>query len=343
MKVSFIDIKTHNKAMREKAISAFTKVFDKGDFILGREVELFENDFAGYCGSRFAVGVNSGTDALFLALLSLGIKPTDEVICPVYTYIATALSISYTKAKPVFVDIDQKTFNIDINDLEKKITKRTKAIIAVHLYGNPAPMPEIMRIARKYKLKVIEDAAQAHGAQIRINANKWQTVGTFGDIGCFSFYPTKNLSGCGDAGLVVSSDQAVFNRLLMLRDQGRRGGSNRYMHYVRGYNSRLDTLQAAILRQKLKFLDKWNAVRQCMAGIYSKQLKDMIDVTVPYQDDNYQHVFHLYPILVKRRDFLHKQLQSCNIPTGIVYHKPLHLQPAYRDLEYKRGDFPVSE
>ncbi|MCG2712939.1 MAG: DegT/DnrJ/EryC1/StrS family aminotransferase, partial [Candidatus Omnitrophica bacterium] len=342
MTVSFIDIKTHNKLMRKDAINAFAKVFDKGDFILGEEVKLFENDFAGYCGARFAVGVNSGTDALFLGLLSLGIKPSDEVICPVYTYIATALSISYCGAKPVFVDIDKRTFNIDLEDVKRKITKRTKAIIAVHLYGNPAPMPEIMRIAKKYKLKVIEDAAQSHGAQIRIKGNKWQAVGTFGDIGCFSFYPTKNLSGCGDAGLIISNSKGIYERLLMLRDQGRRG-SDRYIHYIQGYNSRLDTLQAAILRQKLKYLNKWNAVRQCMAGIYSKQLKDVQDIAVPYQENNYKHVFHLYPILAMNRDFLHKELKSYNIPTGIVYHKPLHLQPAYKDLLHKRGDFPASE
>ncbi len=342
MTVSFIDIKTHNKLMRKNAINAFAKVFDRGDFILGEEVELFEKDFAGYCGARFGVGVNSGTDALFLGLLSLGIKPSDEVICPVFTYIATALSISYTGAKPVFVDIDKRTFNINLAELQRKITKRTKAIIAVHLYGNPAPMPEIMRIAKKYKLKVIEDAAQSHGARIRIKSNKWQKVGTFGDIGCFSFYPTKNLSGCGDAGLIVSNSKAIFERLLMLRDQGRRG-SNRFTHYIRGYNSRLDSLQAAILRQKLKHLNIWNAARQRMAGLYSKLLKNVPGIECPHQENNHKHVFHLYPILVKRRDFLQRQLRGYNIQTGIVYHRPLHLQPAYNDLRYKRGDFPVSE
>ncbi len=342
MTVSFIDIKTHNKLMRKKAINAFARVFDRGDFILGKEVELFENDFAAYCGARFGVGVNSGTDALFLGLLSLGIKPSDEVICPVYTYIATALSISCLGAKPVFVDIDKRTFNMDLADVEKKITKRTRAIIAVHLYGNPAPMPEIMRIAKKYKLKVIEDAAQSHGAQIRIKSSKWRQVGTFGDVGCFSFYPTKNLSGCGDAGIILTNSKGVLERLLMLRDQGRRR-RNRYMHYIRGYNSRLDSLQAAILRQKLKYLNKWNAVRQRMAGLYSKLLKDVPGIEIPYQRNDHKHVFHLYSILVKRRDLLYKELRSYNIQTGIVYHRPLHLQPAYKDLKYKRGDFPVSE
>ncbi|MCK4994917.1 MAG: DegT/DnrJ/EryC1/StrS family aminotransferase [Candidatus Omnitrophica bacterium] len=341
MSIAFIDIKTQNKSMRKTAIRAFTKVYDKGDFILGEEVELFENDFASYCGAKFAVGVNSGTDALFLGLLSLGIKSSDEVICPVYTYIATALSISYTGAKPVFVDIDKRTFNIDIVDLEKKITKKTKAIIAVHLYGNPAPMPQIMQIAKKYKLKVVEDAAQSHGAQIRVRGNKWQFVGTFGDIGCFSFYPTKNLSGCGDGGLITCKEKGVYKRLLMLRDQGRKG-SNRYMHYIRGYNARLDSLQAAILRQKLKFLSKWNTARIRVGGLYSKQLKDVQGVSVPYKEVDHKHVYHLYSILLERRDFVHKELRKYNIPTGIVYNKALHLQPAYKDLKYKLGDFPVS-
>ena len=340
MSVSFIDIKTQNKTMRNKAIKAFTKVYDKGDFILGQEVKLFENDFASYCKAKFAVGVNSGTDALFLGLLSLGIKPDDEVICPVYTYIATALSISYVKAKPVFVDVDRSTFNIDIKDIERKITKRTKAIIAVHLYGHPAPMPQVMRIAKKYKLKVIEDAAQAHGAQIKVLGNKWQDVGTFGDIGCFSFYPTKNLSGCGDAGLVVCGKKSVYERLLMHRDQGRKAGANRYTHYIRGYNSRLDTLQAAILREKLKYLDTWNAVRVRMAGLYAKYLKGVQGIEVPCYDNSYKNVFHLYPVLANRRDFLHKQLLASDIPAGIVYHRPLHQQPAYADLLHKKNEFP---
>ncbi len=342
MSVSFIDIKTQNKSIRKKAIEAFTKVYDKGDFILGHEVKLFEDAFAGYCHSKFAVGVNSGTDALFLGLLALGIKPTDEVICPVYTYIATALSISYVGAKPVFVDVDKRTFNMDLEDLKKKITKRTKAIIAVHLYGNPAPMRQIMQIARKYKLKVIEDAAQSHGAQIRVKGNKWQDVGTFGDVGCFSFYPTKNLSGCGDAGLIVCQKKSVYEQLLMLRDQGRKAGSNRHMHYIRGYNSRLDSLQAAVLRQKLKYLNDWNAVRVRMAGIYSQNLKDVKGIEVSHQENDYKNVFHIYPILVKRRDFLYKQLRNHNIPTGIVYNIPLHLQPAYADLKHKKGDFPAA-
>jgi dTDP-4-amino-4,6-dideoxygalactose transaminase len=342
MNVAFIDIKTHNSLMKKDVIKAFANVFDRGDFILGEQVRLFEKEFAGFCGAKYGVGVNSGTDALFLGLLSLNIKPADEVICPVYTYIATALSISYLGAKPVFVDIDKNTFNLDVRDLEKKITKRTKAIISVHLYGNPAPMPEILKIAKKYKLKVIEDAAQSHGAQIKINNKKWQQVGTFGDVGCFSFYPTKNLSGCGDAGMVVCNNKNIFERLLMLRDQGRRG-NNRYMHYIRGYNSRLDSIQAAILRLKLKNLNKWNAVRMKMAGIYSKQLKDSAAITVPRHDANCKHVFHLYPVLSKKRDMLQKKLRTFNIQSAVVYHKPLHLQPAYKDLGFKKGDFPVAE
>ncbi|MBU1045130.1 MAG: DegT/DnrJ/EryC1/StrS family aminotransferase [Candidatus Omnitrophica bacterium] len=342
MNVPFIDVKSQNAQLMSKSLAGLKKVMEAGDFILGAEVKHFESDFAAFCNGKFALGVNSGTDALFLSLLSLGIGAGDEVICPVYTYIATALSISYTGAKPVFVDIDAQTYNIDPDKIEKKITSKTKAIIAVHLYGQPANMLAIKRIAKAHKLKVIEDAAQAHGAAIKNNKNLWNKVGVIGDIGCFSFYPTKNLGGCGDGGLVLTDNKRIYEKLHMLRDQGRKG-KNRYLHFVIGYNSRLDSLQAVILREKLKMLETWNDARRKTAHLYSQLLKDCSQITIPLEMENYKHVFHLYPILLKGRDGAQKKLGIKNIGTGIVYHKPLHLQVAYKELGYKKGDFPIAE
>jgi len=342
MKVSFLDIQSQNRLLREKSLKALRNVFDSGDFILGEEVKCFEREFAAYCGNRYAVGMNSGTDALFLALLGLGIGRGDEVICPVYTYIATALSVSYTGAKPVFVDIDGRTFNLDPQKIEKKIHKRTKAIIPVHLYGQPAAMPQILKIARAHKLKVIEDAAQAHGAQVAGRSRRWQKAGTMGDIGCFSFYPTKNLNACGDAGCAVTDNRHLYKRLLMLRDQGRRG-KNRYLHHIRGYNCRLDSLQAAVLRVKLQYLERTNRRRREQAYLYSKILKEVPGITIAYEPEYARGVFHIYPVLARKRDFIYKELRKRNIHAGIVYRYPLHLQPAYKDLGYRRGDFPVAE
>ncbi len=342
MKVPFLDVKSQNIQVMQKSLAGLKRVMDSGDFILGDEVRKFEKEFSAFCNGGMSLGVNSGTDALLLGLISLGVGPGDEVICPVYTYIATALSISYTGAKPVFVDVNQQTYNIDPKLIEKKITKKTKAIIAVHLYGQPANMVEIKKIAKVHKIKVIEDAAQAHGAAIRNNKKQWQKVGTIGDIGCFSFYPTKNLGGCGDGGLLLTGNKRIYEKLQMLRDQGRRG-KNRYLHFVRGYNSRLDSLQATLLREKLKMLKIWNQSRIASAHAYSKLLKDHASVVVPFERQDYRHVFHIYSILVKSRDRVQKELSSKNISTAVVYHLPLHLQIAYKDLGHKKGDFPVAE
>ncbi|MBU1087456.1 MAG: DegT/DnrJ/EryC1/StrS family aminotransferase [Candidatus Omnitrophica bacterium] len=342
MNVPFIDVKSQNAQLMRQSLAGLKKVMQAGDFILGAEVKGFEQDFAAFCNGKFALGVNSGTDALFLSLLSLGIGPGDEVICPVYTYIATALSISYTGAKPVFVDIDPRTYNLDPTKIEKKINQKTKAIIAVHLYGQPANMPEIMRIAKAHKLKVIEDAAQAHAAAIKNKKNQWQKVGVIGDIGCFSFYPTKNLGGCGDGGLILTNDKRIYEKLHMLRDQGRKG-KNRYLHFLIGYNSRLDSLQAVILREKLKLLEIWNAARRKSAQLYSQLLKDCSQITIPWEMENYKHVFHIYPVLLKNRNQAQKNLAAKNIGTGIVYHRPLHLQAAYKSLGHKKNDFPIAE
>lgn len=342
MKVPFIDLKPQNHLLKPKLLRRLAGVLESSSFILGKEVDLFEREFTQYCGVKFGVGVNSGTDALFLALLSLGIGSGDEVICPVYSYIASALSISYTGARPVFVDIDKKTFNISVEQLRKKITKKTKAVIAVHLYGQPADMKEILKIASAHNLRVIEDAAQAHGA-LTVGRNfKLQKVGSLGDIGCFSFYPTKNLSACGDAGIVVTNNKNIYKRLLMLRDQGRRG-KNRYLHYLKGYNSRLDSFQAAILSEKLKSLDKWNEIRRRRAHLYTQLLRDVSGIIVPDVAEQCEHVYHIYAVLVKKRNKVLKCLYENNIQANVIYHLPLHLQSAYDDLGHIRGDFPVAE
>ncbi|MCM8800303.1 MAG: DegT/DnrJ/EryC1/StrS family aminotransferase, partial [Candidatus Omnitrophica bacterium] len=300
---------------------------------------FFEKEFAHFCGAKYAVGVSSGTDALFLSLLSLGIGEGDEVIVPVFTYIATALVVSHTGARPVFVDIREDTYNIDPEKIEKLITKNTKAIIPVHLYGQPADMPRILELARKYKLKVIEDAAQAHGAKIKIN-HKWQMVGSIGDIGCFSFYPSKNLGALGDGGLIITDSQKIYKKLLILRDYGR---ISKYIHKIIGYNCRLDTLQAAILRVKLKKLLKWNRLRQESAKKYNRYLKDIKGIITPYVSEGVEHVYHIYAIRTKFRKKILEEFKKRGIISLVHYPLPLHLQPAYKDLGYKRGDFPIAE
>lgn len=356
MKIPFIDLRPQYLEIKKRLDSALLNLFKKGDFILGREVKLFEKEFAKYCNVKFAVGVNSGTDALFLGLLSLGIGKGDEIIVPAFTFIASSLAISFTGARPVFVDIDEKTYNIDINKIKNAITKRTKAILPVHLYGQPADMQPILKIAKKYDLKIVEDACQAHGAIYKnpksqrgpqereggggVGVPNPKKVGSLGDIGCFSFYPTKNLGCCGDGGMVVTDNESIYKKLLMLRDYGRK---SRYEHTSIGYNSRLDTIQAVILRIKLKYLDKWNVLRRDKAHFYTDKLKGTEDITVPYEADYAYHVYHIYAIRVKDRDKLVKRLTDKGIGVLIHYPIPLHLQKVYKDLGYKKGDFPAAE
>lgn len=340
MRVPFVDLLAQYKEIRKQADAAIEKVIQRSDFILGEDVKLFEKEFAEFCGARYGVGVSSGTAALFLALKSLGIGSADEVIVPAFTYIATSLAVSYTGAEPVFVDIEEDTYNIDAAKIRKVITKNTKAIIPVHLYGQPANMPKILRIAKEYGLKVVEDAAQAHGAKIKMSDGKWHIVGGIGDIGCFSFYPTKNLGALGDGGMVVTNDEEVYKRLLMLRDYGR---ISRYEHAMVGYNSRLDTLQAAILRIKLKKLNHWNKMRRKVANIYDKLLKYVSGVVTPYVSPSLEHVYHVYAIRTKRRDELYRRFKNKDIGSIIHYPIPLHLQKAYEPLGYREKDFPVAE
>ncbi len=335
MKVSFVDFKEQNLKIKDQIDLGFKKVIEKGNFILGEEEKVFEDEFAQYCGAKYAIGVNSGTDALYLALAALGIGEGDEVILPSYTFIATALCISYAGAKPVFVDIEENTYNLDPKKLKKAITKRTKAVIVVHLYGQPAEMDEINKIAKENDLFVVEDAAQSHGA-----VYKGKRVGSLGDVSCFSFYPTKGLGAFGDGGMIVTSNEKTFEKAKMLRDYGRVG---RYEHKIKGYNSRLDTLQAVVLSAKLKYLDEWNEMRNDNAQYYGELLKNVKGVIVPKILDNRTHVFQTYAIRVKNRDNICEAMQKNSIGVLIHYPIPIHLQEAYKELKYKKGDLPLSE
>lgn len=345
MQIPFVDLGSQYRQIRAQAFRSWDKFCKQGNFILGQEVSKFEEEFADYCQVKYAVGLNSGTDALFLSLLSLGVGKNDEVIVPVFTFIATALAVSHTQAKPVFADIDEKTYNIDVSRIEKLITRRTKAIIPVHLFGQPADMDPILKIADKYGLKIIEDAAQAHGAeysssQPKIHNARFKKTGSMGDVGCFSFYPTKNLGAFGDGGVAVTNNKKIFQHLRMLRDSGR---TVHDMHAIQGYNSRLDTLQALILRLKLKHLDRWNQLRRKNAEIYTELLEDNPYVTCPYAMPYGKHVYHIYALQVKARDKLRAYLQKKGIKTLVHYPIPLHLQKAYREMGYRQGDFPVAE
>ncbi|MDO8603487.1 MAG: DegT/DnrJ/EryC1/StrS family aminotransferase [Candidatus Omnitrophota bacterium] len=336
MKVDIFTLKKQYDEIKDELKGPIEKVMTSGAFILGEDVGLFEKEFAAYCDVKYGIGVNSGTDALFLACLACGIGKGDEVITPTYTYIATSFGISIAGATPVFVDTEEKTYNIDISKIEKAITKKTKAILLVHLYGHPADMDPVIEIARKYKLKVIEDCAQAHGALYK---NK--KVGSLGDAACFSFYPTKNLGAFGDGGMITTNSEEVKDRALLLRDYGRKG---RYENIIKGYNSRLDTLQAAILRVKLKHLDEWNEKRRKNATLYTKLFKETkMDITLPYEADYAKHIYHQYAVRIKNRKEVMEKLADKGLCPLIHYPIPVHLQECYKELGYKRGDFPVAE
>ncbi len=335
MSIPFIDFKEQNRMIQGEIDTGFKKVFEKGDYILGEQAQIFEKAFAAYCEAQYAVGVNSGTDALYLALLAAEIKDGDEVIVPTHTFIATALCVSFCRAKAVFVDIEPDTYNIDPKSFERAITKKTKAVILVHIYGQPANMDEISAIAHKHGIKVVEDACQAHGSRF-----KGRRVGSIGDVACFSFYPTKSLGACGDAGMIVTSNKAIYEKALMLRDYGRQG---RYEHKIKGTNSRLDTLQAVVLNAKLKHLDDWNGMRAQKAAYYAELLKDVKGVITPITKSDRTHVFQTYAVRVPNRDAVMEKMKAKGIGVLIHYPIPLHLQEAYSELGYKAGAFPVSE
>lgn len=334
MNVPFVDLKREYKEIKRKIDDVIQQSLGETDFILGRQVELFEKEFAKFCDTNYCIGVASGTDALFLSLKCLGIGKNDEVITVPNTFIATALAIINTGAKPRFVDVDSRTYNIDFRLIEKEITPRTKAIIPVHLYGQPADMEPIMKIAKKHNLYVIEDACQAHGA--KYNGKR---VGSLGDLAAFSFYPAKNLGAYGDGGAITTNDQRLALKLQMLRNYGQK---IKYHHIIKGFNSRLDTIQAAILRVKLKYLELWNEMRIQHAEKYTKLLSKTA-FEAPYIMQNALSVFHLYVIQAKKRAQLANFLTKNGISTLIHYPVPIHLQPACKYLGYKEGAFPVVE
>lgn len=333
MNVPFVDLFREHKIIEKEIIKKFKKILKNSDFILGEELFLFEKEFAEYSGARFAVGVSSGTDALYLSLLALGVGKGDEVITASNTFIATVYAILYTGAKPVLVDCEEKTYTMDVSMLEKKINKNTKAIIPVHLYGHPANMEEILKIAKKYNLKIVEDAAQATGAEYR---NK--KVGTFGDTGVFSFYPSKNLGACGDGGMIITDDQKIYEKIKIFRNYGQK---EKYKHIDLGFNHRLDTLQAAILRIKLKYLDMWNSLRREIADEYRKRLQNVEEVVLPFEEKDVRHVYHLFVIRANRRDKLREYLLKRGISTGIHYPVPVFNQPVFKNLFQEK--FPLSE
>jgi dTDP-4-amino-4,6-dideoxygalactose transaminase len=332
--VPFVDLASQYRSIAAEIDEAVSKVIRETDFILGREVGLFEQEFASFCQAKWAVGVDSGTSALELALRAYEIGPGDEVITAANSFIASALAISHAGATPVLVDVDADTYTIDVAAIEKALTPRTRAIIPVHLYGHPADMEPIMRLAQRHGLVVIEDACQAHGARY-----KGKRAGSLGHAAAFSFYPGKNLGGYGDGGAVVTSDDAIAKRLGMLRNYGQR---EKYQHMFRGYNRRLDTLQAAVLRIKLKHLEEWNDARRHHAKSYCRLL-GQTGVVVPRATAHSEPVWHLYVIQTDQRDALKEYLSSSGIGVGIHYPIPIHLQPAYRDLGYRQGDFPITE
>lgn len=334
MEVPFVDLRAQYQSMVEEVQQAITVVLERGDFVLGTEVGLFEEEFATYCETECAVGVDSGTSALELALRAFNIGPGDEVITAANTFIATVLAISYTGATPVLVDVDPETYSIDVSLVERAITNHTRAIIPVHLYGHPADVDPIMEIAEKYGLVVIEDACQAHGAKY-----KGKRAGSLGHAAAFSFYPSKNLGAYGDGGMVVTSDERVSDSVRMLRNYGER---EKYHHVLQGYNHRLDTLQAAVLRVKLGHLDAWKAARRRCAQLYDELLAQSPAVT-PVEADYAEHVYHLYVIRVQHRDGLRTCLHEKGIQAGIHYPVPIHLQPAYRNLGHARKSYPVTE
>jgi dTDP-4-amino-4,6-dideoxygalactose transaminase len=332
--IPVLDLQAQYRSIKDEIDAAVLDVMASGYFVLGPNVKALEAELATYVGCQRGVGVASGTDALRLAYAALDIGPGDEVITTPFTFVATANTISHTGARPVFVDINPRTFNLAPDRVEAAITERTKAIVPVHLYGQPAEMAPIMEIARRHRLYVIEDCAQAIGAE-----DNDRRVGSFGDLACFSFYPTKNLGAYGDGGMVTADDPKLAARVDVLRQQGSR---TRYYHDELGFNSRLDEIQAALLRVKLRYLDAWQARRREIAARYDELLAN-VDVVTPYVRPGVMHVYHQYTIRVPRRDELHQFLRERSIGSMIYYPLPLHLQVMYRDLGYAEGSLPVSE
>jgi dTDP-4-amino-4,6-dideoxygalactose transaminase len=364
MNIPLIDLKAQYKSISEDLDRVTKEVLSSASYIMGKNVTEFEKEFAEYIGVKHAISVGNGTDALVIALKSLGIGPGDEVITTPFTFFATAETISAVGAIPVFVDVEKDTFNIDPAKIEEKITKKTKAIIPVHIFGQSAKMDEINEIAKKHNLKVIEDACQAIGAKY-----KDRKIGTLGDVACFSFFPTKNLGCAGDGGILVTDDDnvAIIAKALRTHGSGENGQKAynllnniteevetvqnaddtvynplKYYNYLIGYNTRLDAIQAAILRVKLPHIDSWNAKRREIAKIYDEKLKDT-DLIIPFISEENEPVYHMYIIQSENREAMLSKLKKKGVATGVYYPVPLHLQKVYKNLGYKEGDMPVAE
>jgi len=335
IRVPFLDLNAHHAPLREEFDRAIAEVIDSGAFAGGPFVEKFEAEFATYCQACHAIGLGSGTEALWLSLLACGVGPGDEVITVPNTFMATAEAITYCSARPVFIDVDERTYTMDPAGLEKALTSKTKAIIPVHLFGQPADMDPILEFARKHGLFVIEDAAQAHGAEY-----KGQKAGTLGDAGCFSFYPGKNLGAFGEAGAVVTNNSELDAKIRILRDHGQ---IRKYRHTMVGWNCRMDGIQAAVLRVKLKRLENGNLLRRVHAQEYNRALAGLEDMVRPLEADYARHVYHIYAIRVQTRDEVMWLLKEKGIECGVHYPVPVHLQKAYRHLGYEAGALPVAE
>jgi dTDP-4-amino-4,6-dideoxygalactose transaminase len=334
MNIPLLDFKSEYFSIKNEIDDAIQRVLNSGWYILGSEVNKLEEEFANYLGVKYCVGVASGLDALHLILRVLEIGKGDEVIVPANTYIATLLAISHVNAHPVLVEPDERTYNINPELIEEKITKKTKAILPVHLYGLSADMDAINDVAQNYDLYIIEDAAQAHGAEYK---NK--KCGSLGTAAGFSFYPTKNLGACGDAGAVTTNNEEISDKIRVFRNYGSR---EKYYNEVKGFNSRLDEIQAAILRVKLKYLDENNKKRRENAKFYNENITNE-DIVLPVEPKGYKHVYHQFVIRYRNRDKLQKYLKYNGISTLIHYPVPPHLSKAYTDLKFKKGDFPVTE
>jgi len=339
MTIPTVDLKAQYESIKEEIQAAIDGVLESSQFILGPEVKAFEEEMAGYCNTKHAVGVASGTDALHLALRACGIKQGDEVITTPFTFVATAEVIKHCGATPVFADIDKQTCNIDPAGIEAALSPRTKAIIPVHLYGQPSDMDEIMAIARKHNLKVIEDCAQAFGAEY-----KGKKIGSIGDVGCLSFFPSKNLGAYGDGGMIVTNNSDIADKARVLRVHG----AEKSYHYVlNGFNSRLDAIQAAILRVKLRYLDRWVEMRGENAALYTELIGNINGIEPPYIKDGNKSSHNYYTVCLNDaridKDKLRNHLNSKGIKTMVYYPLSLHLQETYSNLGYRKGDFPVSE
>ena len=332
--IPFLDLKAQYDSIQDEILAAVSAALASTQFVLGKEVAAFEEEFAAYSGGRFGIGVNSGTSALHLALLAAGVKPGDEVITVSCTFVATVAAIDYAGARPVFVDVDPLTHNMDPTQVEAAITERTRVIMPVHLHGQPADLDPILEIARRRRLLVIEDAAQAHAAEYQ-----GRRVGSIGDLGCFSFYPGKNLGAYGEGGMVVTNNEEFAHTIRMLRDWGQ---ERKYHHVLKGFNYRMEGIQGAILRVKLRHLDAWTEARRRHAARYNALLAG-VAVQKPVEMPYAKHVYHVYAIRTPKRDQMQETLQAQGIQTGIHYPIPVHLQKAYADLGYGLGDLPVTE